>query len=360
MKKVVSLLLAVCLVLTASVAAFAEEESGTLIKGKLKTKIKIAKSYPENPVIEGVSSTTGLPSSGEAYTPILLVLDNAEDAYPHWGISQADILFQIPNAGKGATKLMALFADNYPEQAGGARSGRATMLPIANAFDSAFAYAGPPATSGSNVSVDKLIKKWDIKKKCYNLLGNDFRERVKYTESPHNLSAHIKEIHEDLIKSGIEFTQHPFLFTDDPLDRGESASYISLEHYGDSKKKNSHKNNASSSTFAYDPEKKSYTRSSATGVNVDRDTNEPVEFANVIVIRTALSWQSGYPYYKNHLVNNGVAEIFQNGHYIQGAWVRKSQTSRIVFLDENGEELKFQRGKTFMVVTNDVTEVVYR
>ena len=48
------------------------------------------------------------------------------------------------------------------------------------------------------------------------------------------------------------------------------------------------------------------------------------------------------------LVGQGVAEIFQNGKYIRGTWVRthdgktgddaKSLPARMIFLDENGEE----------------------
>ena len=37
---------------------------------------------------------------------------------------------------------------------------------------------------------------------------------------------------------------------------------------------------------------------------------------------------------------------------------RSKDTGRLVLLDENGKELEMQRGKSFFIVTNDVTEVI--
>ena len=45
------------------------------------------------------------------YAPVLVVIDNAEFAHPQWGMKDVDVLYQAPNAGKGATKLLALFSD---------------------------------------------------------------------------------------------------------------------------------------------------------------------------------------------------------------------------------------------------------
>ena len=355
MKRVFSLILAIVLLLASAACA----EDLTLIENTTKNTIKLKKSYADNPVVEGVSSTTGLAASGEEYTPILLVLDNAEDAYPHWGVSQADILFQIPNAGSGATKLMALFADHYPEQAGGARSARASMVPVAKAWDAAFAYAGGPELSNTNVDPFKLMRKWSITKsgRSYNLL-HGYAERVSFVQSPHNSSAHILQIHEDLLANGVEFEQRPFLFTDEPRTEGDTAEFIKIVHRGDDKKSNS--NAASYATYTYDAELGGYIRTNSSGDYTDRDTGEVIPFANVIVLRITFGWNSGYVYLKNHLTGSGVAEIFQNGKYVRGAWFRDSQDDRIVFIGPDGAELPMQRGKTFIVVTNSVTEVSYR
>ena len=79
----------------------------------------------------------------------------------------------------------------------------------------------------------------------------------------------------------------------------------------------------------------------------------------MVVIRTGLSYEHNYIYLTQHMAGSGCAEIFQNGKYIRGAWMRDSIGGRLVLVDDKGEELKLQRGKSFFVLTNDVTNVIY-
>lgn len=329
------------------------------VEGALETDIELQE-YPENnPVIEGVSSTTGLAASGEAYTPVVMVLDNAEDAYPHWGVSQADIIFQIPNAGSGATKLLALFADHYPEQAGPVRSGRVSMLPVAMSFDAAFAFAGPPAVHAKEVDLLAKMEEYRMARthRQYNLLNsNGYAERVQ-GGGGHNLSCHIAMIHQNMIDKAVEVEERPFLFTDEKRADGETANIIRVLHRGEDPKSAS--NSASRAVFKYDAETGEYTRTNSSGLYSDRTTGETVTFANVIVLRVKLNWVKNYVYLKNHLTGSGVIEIFQDGKYVRGAWSRADEYSRLVLVDADGSELELKRGKTFIVITNDVTDVIY-
>ena len=78
----------------------------------------------------------------------------------------------------------------------------------------------------------------------------------------------------------------------------------------------------------------------------------------MIVLTVQVKWAEGYLYLGKHLVGSGTAQIFQNGKHIEGAWARTSDTGRLVLLDEQGNELEMQRGKSFIVITNDVTEII--
>ena len=336
------------------------EDKSIHVVGVLEPQIELREDYPENnPVIDGISSTTGLPVSGEAYTPVVMVLDNAEDAYPHWGVADADIIFQVPNAGAGATKLLGLFADRYPEQAGPARSGRVSMLPAATSFDAAFAFAGPPAVMGGQVDLMAKMREFGMVQshRAYNLLsGNAFKERWKDVGA-HNLSCHVKDIHEDLIRENVEFEERPFLFADEPRTEGKTANIVRVLHRGEDPKGAS--NSASRAVFKYDAEKGTYIRNNSSGTYIDRLTGETVDFANVIVLRVKMSYDKNYIYLNQHMVGSGAAEIFQSGKYVQGAWVRDEADSRLVLVDQDGSELRMQRGRTFIVITNDVTEVIY-
>ena len=48
-----------------------------------------------------------------------------------------------------------------------------------------------------------------------------------------------------------------------------------------------------------------------------------------------------------------------NGKHISGYWYRRGRIARLVLLDKNGEEIRLQRGKTFMVVGDQYTVVSY-
>ena len=338
------------------------EDKSVQVEGVQAPTIKLKSSYPaNNPIQRGISSYTGLPASGEPVTPIAMVLDNAEEAYPHWGVRYADIIFQVPNAGSGVTKLMALFASEYPAQAGPVRSGRSSMLPVALMFDGALVFAGPPAVQNGgmiDLGVQAANYRMNLNHKYYNLLNNNgFAERFKGLIRSHDMSCHINEIHQNMVAQQAPVEERPFLFTDDERTEGAAANIVRVLHRGDDPKGPS--NSASRAVFKYNPQMKGYTRTNSSGIYTDRDTGEVIAFANVIILRGEFSYEYNYIYFKQHLTGSGTAEIFQNGKYVRGAWVRNSADGRLILVDADGEELKMQRGKSFIILTNDVTNVIY-
>ena len=97
---------------------------------------------------------------------------------------------------------------------------------------------------------------------------------------------------------------------------------------------------------------------------VDGNNGEACAYANVIVLRTDVSWFNGNSSRPVIRLNGeGVCEIFQNGRYIRGTWVRdctenSKLSSRMVFLDENGDELPMRAGKTFIQIVDNEQPVV--
>ena len=66
------------------------------LKGVLEREgIPFLEAYPDNPPVSGESPVTGLIWQG-IYAPVLVVIDNAENAHPHWGVKDADVLYQCP------------------------------------------------------------------------------------------------------------------------------------------------------------------------------------------------------------------------------------------------------------------------
>ena len=367
MKRMLIMLLALMMTLSCFAMASAE----TVIQPDLKLKVKKPASIANNPVIEGESPFTGLPMNTTEYTPILLVYDNNTDGYMHWGSGSVDIMIQVPNQGRGNTKLLGLFASEYPEYAGGSRSARITALPFAFAFDAAFASGDCAPVDQDRISVKKALSAAGYKagEKWFNLLGGyahrldeSFR-KAEHIPFDASLIGHIREIHETIVQKGIQFEKRPFLFTDEPLSRGDAANVIDLKFFNTNDDlKNGKSMPVSNSTFYYD-EGLGYQRQMAKGIEMDRETGEILEFANVIIMRAPYEFmQEGtewYTYSNGNYVGGGQAEIFQNGRHITGAWYRDSLYSRLIFLDDEGNELQFQRGKTYIVVNDDHCVVTY-
>ena len=385
MKTVLTWMTVAVLILSCMAGAFAEQppaqlntdfhpEGGvlrdleTVIQPDMSFKVEesvIGTLTKENPAEEGISPLTGLPT-GEEYTPVALVLDNSAEVFPHWGVADADWIVQVPVRRDGGHRLIAIYGGAYPEQAGGARSGRMTILPVATMFTAAAAFAGWPKNWEENISVEKWIDEWDYNKpiRYYNLLGLHYRERVNFVPDPSNLSAHIGEMHRSLIKRKVKFQKRSFLFTDEPLNKGDTATSVQTRFLDiDAEKKvgteQEHFEDLNSASIFHYTEGRGYTRTFRYGVYKDRDSGEELTFTNLVIIRCPICWDGNYPYYEDHLRGSGQAEIFQNGKHFTGSWYRSGRKARLVLLDENGSEIRLQRGKTFMIIGDGDTVVSY-
>lgn len=347
------------LVLLAIPAAYAQEAAPSIqIPSVLTREIPLQGrqadgSFPDNPVIPGVSSTTGLPTTNAKYLPVLSQIDNNLGALPQWGLDAADIMYELPISGAGWTRLTALFADRLPAEAGPVRSARLMHADLREEWDALLLHYGEQTTAGSNFR--EAIRKYGVPAKGLEMdgIGNKYKAlfpRTKYHAAPHNVSAHVSEL--AALVSAYEFRQRPFLFADGTAYAGPDAFRVSIMHK---------QNKSTASSFLYDVNRKVYLRFTAKGLYTDllAPTAE-LTYANVIVQRTRLTFnnRSSNPLLPD-VVGSGAADIFIGGKYIAGAWARATAQSRTVFFDQSGKELVLQPGRSWIVITDENTEVSY-
>ena len=353
------LIMALILALTGFNFALAEP---TVLDGAAERKIPFHKSYADNPVIAGESSTTGL-SFENLYVPIMLVFDNAQNARPLVGVAQADIIFQMPNAGAGATKLIGLFADTIPLQAGSLRSARVPFIELREIYGAALVYAGGPTENVSDeLNINRSMRKFDLYQKglSFNLIGaqQSFESTVDGKGKYYNTMANLQDIRDQMLESDQQFTQKPFLFTDELPTEGVAATDIEVAHFA-SRIENNEGNPASWARYLYDATKNGYARMVDTGVFSDySDPDTALVYQNVIVMRVNYRFSGNYVLLPD-MVGEGPAEFFIGGKYIAGGWIHPTLESRIVFVDMNGDEIPLQRGKTFIIVGNQTTRVTF-
>ncbi len=349
-RRTLSLLL-VLVALMANVAALAEQTVDAVADRGIVPQGRDAEGhFPNNPVVPGESMTTGLPADG-TYVPILVNIDNVQGAWPQWGIGQADVIYELPIYAHSMTRLMALFTQNHPEEVGPLRSGRVMHAEVRQEWDAGWAFAGIQSMAGSNVNQalrDMNARQGDIDL-ILNVHGGNWSRLyrdISHHEKPHNHSFKLQEAAASV--ADYPFPQRPFLFADNLPKEGEAATAIRLLY------NRGREDSYTNSSYTYDAATNLYTRFRGGKPYVDmNDPDTALTFSNVIVQWTDLTFNQG----QNNaplltLVGEGNADIFTGGKHIAGYWVRTDLDSRTVFFDQDGQEIRLQRGKTWVNITS--------
>jgi hypothetical protein len=379
-KKAIGALMVLVLLLTALVPAVAATKAntysipveGTVLQGEADRNINNNTPAARNPIIPGESPTTGLERSG-VYLPMLVQISNPLGTVTYngkkvksagvgnrapWGGQYADVVYEGILYRTGETRISFLFSDRLdegvPTSVGPVRSARIGHVLLREEWQSGFIYAGGPRREENNIAemfnelgasdkgvlFDLLTSKWD-----------DYRQRVKGLKNPDNLDVNVVGLR-DLIPTNYSASAHAFLFADSNLyvDGYELAYNINLD-WG-------HKDYISH--FVYDENDNLYYRysgdapymsypSSVEAGKVDATNSVGMSFSNVIIQRV------NYEYTNNskimpvmQSVGKGNADIFIGGRYIPGYWVREDTVGPTVYYDNQGNELQFTRGKTFI------------
>lgn len=331
--------------------------------------LQIDGTFALNPEIEGVSPTTGLPWEGR-YQPILVQFDNATggvDKVRHWGIDAADVVYETPLASNGTTRISALFSDHMPEAAGPVRSARLAHAWLRQEWRAGFCFYGVQTAEHTNVrdEFNRLGLRTSMMILFDGSAGSGkawkkYYDRVAGLVSPHNAEVNVAAV-QNLIDPEAGYgavNQRPFLFRDDKPTEGDYAEYIWIENKV---------RQSVSPSYEYNVDENVYYRYVGGEPYYDMDLG-PEEghqaYANVIVQRCETSYKYGGSCPVTEVaVRNGVAkgnaEIFTGGRYIAGYWMRTGMDERTVFLDADGNEIALQRGKTFIQITDNATEVTY-
>ena len=364
--------LVLCLALTGAAVAEGSYYLELPANGITSSRTLTVNVPAENPAQEGINPITGEPWYGK-YQPIGVNIDAHPEALPHWGVSSADIIYEMPIQADGSTRSFALFMGEIPAFAGPVRSGRVPMGSLREMWGGAWVFYGWQTWfAAANTVVDvadwalalhedaRVKGRWVfpfIEGTERNYADLFHREKDGQHVAPHNVQIDMKAV-EALFTS--EPAMHPFKFTNEGLDRGIGVSEITI-NYKTTKP-------AYITTYRYNDMTGLYDRYRNGEIYYDALNGMGTAFANVIVIRTDVSWYNGAAQRPViQLVGQGTAEIFQNGKYIRGTWVRShaaqaddfaSLPCRMVFLDENGEEIPMKVGKTFVQIVNNDQSVI--
>ncbi len=291
------------------------------------------------------------PLSGEAVDedismnrPWAVMINNLPPSLPQRGISQAEILYEIPAEG-GVTRMLAIFTDlSDIESIGTVRSIRPYYAQIAFGYDSIIVHAGGSEAAYSLLSTTG----WD------HLDG----VRETYAAAPfardpnriqngleHSLFADGAKLVEAAEEKGFDFEHeggeydYGLSFSEDAAEQctGGTAEFAQITF-------NSYK----SMSFEYNSDDGLYYASQYGDKYIDENTGEQVSYTNLIFLETDMSVLDNYGRLEVRTTGEGSGWFCTGGKWVEITWERADEYSPFHYYLADGSELSLGVGHTYI------------
>lgn len=295
----------------------------------------------------GVSLTTGLPTDKE-YKPITTTFDNASGARPQKGIGSADVVYELVVQSDNYTRYLAVFNDELPETVEAVRSLRIMMADLYLDWGGALVHWGQqePAATNPVMYLERLGVTTD--RRFNGLTGDANFYRDSSRNAPHNVVAELQKLN-DRAPDDVE-ARGPLKFSADAY----TAKGEDVHSFGLSYRKNCRP------SYEYNADEGVYYRFYNDSEFKDGDTGEQITCSNIIVMTTAYSWYDGdgtMPLVE--LYGSNSCDYFVDGKHFTGTWTRDSSDSSTIYLDDEGNEVMFKPGKTYIQLMLEDKEITY-
>lgn len=274
--------------------------------------------------------------------PIAVMINNNHAAWPHAGLADAYITYEIIAEG-GITRLMAIFKDKDTSKIGSVRSSRPYYLDYALENDAIYVHFGYSEDARSDISslgVDNINGLTDESVFWRDTSLNKALEHTAFTN--------MEKIKEFSKEKGYDRD------TNKPLLLKYSVDEIDISQMEDAIKADSiylKYSNYTNSSYEYDNEGKVYKRSMSGEAHVDAITGEQYTYKNIIVV--PLKNYSYDSYGRQKLENIGTFDGYYitNGYSVPITVTKESRDSQTIYKYRDGSIVKFNDGNTFIQIT---------
>ncbi|WP_300415673.1 DUF3048 domain-containing protein [uncultured Oscillibacter sp.] len=310
---------------------------------------------PEPYVPAGVNPLTGLPMEPEYedLRPAAIMLNNLKAAQPQLGISQADIIYEVPVEG-GITRMLCLYQTvEGIETLGSVRSARPYFVELALGHDAIYIHAGGSQEAYAN------LRSWKVDHMDGVRGGEDAKifwrdpERRKNNGYEHSLITSGEKILDYLAKGKIP-TKHGdgwnYLqaFKEDGTPAaGEAAEHVKVRF-------SSYK----TGTFDYDAASGKYLLGQYGKEHVDGSTGEQVGAVNVLVLKTSTAVLDDVGRLRVQTTGEGEGFFFCGGKGVPIHWSRSDRNSPFSYTLEDGSSLALGQGNSYVCIISPRTSTV--
>lgn len=282
--------------------------------------------------------------------PIAVMVDNESIALPHFGLTQADVVYELMNSTLNGeiTRFMCLVKDwDAIKQFGSVRSLRPTNILLANEWNAIICHDGGPFHNNAYL---KLPATDNISGYFGRVKNGKPREYTEYI-----LEGEIQK-YADRLDIETEYTEHyegahyqfvteknPMLLEEEYGDFAKEATSIEFP-FGHNKSK-----------LKYDAEDGLYYYSEYGKPHLDaQNDNKQLAFKNVLIQKCSYSKLDDHGYLIFNCIGESQEGIYiTNGKKINVKWTKTKDTEPTRYYDGMGNEIKLNTGKTYVAFVAD-------
>ncbi len=378
MKKILALLMALCMILSmaacsgdSSSAALSESAAAatevptmepvdipetpvpevSVIEASVPEEESVQEVAPAEvslePVLDGFRNPlTGEPTETDISMnrPYVAMLNTIEQALPQSSNAKADMLIEVTEEG-GITRVMGVYQDlTDVGTIGTIRSTREYFVALCMGLDALMIHAG------CSVTATEMLEQYDYGTLDFMSYGSLYWRdswRKENVGSEHSLYTSSENILEHMANSSRRATHEegfvsPYVFTEDgtPAD-GKAATDISATF-------SSYK----TTQFIYDQESSTYKVFAYGEEYMDEAADAQVAVTNVLIIPTEQT-DIGFDGLQRFDLSEGDAYFACGGKYTMVKWEKGDDQNPLKFFDQDGAPLKLGVGKTYICILGD-------
>jgi hypothetical protein len=282
------------------------------------------------------SALSGTPCERYNTRPVAVMLASDPEARPLAGISQADMVFEMPVTPNGITRIMAVFQCNNPERIGSIRSARQDFIPLAQ-------------------GIDAILAHWGGERDALTLLDGGIIDNVdalKYEGSTFYRDNAIARPHNGftsltLLGERAALLQYRATTSLDPYLRSGQRPERKLGSLADEVRVSWPQ--GMDVLFSYDSATNTYLRSRGGSPEIDAANGKQAHASVVVVMETEATFIRDQ-YIHVETLGSGAATIWQNGQRISAHWKKEHPTDMLEFVDAQSAPIPLERGTVWVLI----------
>lgn len=276
--------------------------------------------------------------------PIAVMVDNEKTALPHYGVTEADVVYEIMNstANGRITRLMAIVKDwGKITQFGSIRSTRPTNILLAAEWNAVLCHDGGPFYIDNYLANDYAAHFSGTFSRVNNGKSREFTEYICEGDLEKNFNNSNYSTEYDEFYPGEHYVFSNTEFTLDDRSEAIDATEIKLpfSHNG--------------STLKYNKETQTYDYYEYGSAHVDpAHDNAVLTFKNVLIQDCTFHQYDDNGYLIYNCIDSGRDGYYlTNGKAIPVTWIKSTDTEPTIYLDkQTGEQIEMNTGKTYVTL----------